>query len=217
LFRESYRLLALLGAFLLAVFLLYRWSGWKGFAVIGFIAFLLLAFTVYFFRDPRRVIPPGPECIVSPADGRVIATGEVKNVEGYDGPARTVAIFLSVWDVHVNRIPVDGKVARLEYRKGDFKRAYLSDASEHNEQTRILIDSPRGKVLVRQIAGILARRIVCRLREGDAVARGERFGMIKFGSRMELALPLSVQLRVSVGDKVKGGETIIGVFQHDRQ
>ncbi len=182
-----------------------------------FIALLLFAFTVFFFRDPRRAIPPGPEHIVSPADGRVIAVGEAGRVEGYDGPARTVAIFLSVWDVHVNRNPVDGKIARVEYRKGDFKRAYLSDASEHNEQTRILIESPRGKVLVRQIAGILARRIVCRLKEGDAVVRGERFGMIKFGSRTEVALPPSVRLRVSVGDKVKGGETIIGDFQHDQQ
>ena len=216
-FRESYRLLALLGAVLLSCFPLYRWSGWTGFAAVGFIALLLFAFTVFFFRDPRRAIPPGPEHIVSPADGRVIAVGEAGRVEGYDGPARTVAIFLSVWDVHVNRNPVDGKIARVEYRKGDFKRAYLSDASEHNEQTRILIESPRGKVLVRQIAGILARRIVCRLKEGDAVVRGERFGMIKFGSRTELALPPSVRLRVSVGDKVRGGETIIGDFQHDQQ
>lgn len=215
-FKESYRLLGLFGVLLSAGFLLYRWSGWKGFAAVGFIALLLFVFTVYFFRDPRRDVPPDPGSIVSPADGRIVAVEESESVEGCDGPTRTVAIFLSVWDVHVNRSPVDGKIARVEYRKGDFKRAYLSDASAHNEQTRILIESPLGKVLVRQIAGILARRIICNLRAGDKVVRGERFGMIKFGSRTELALPQSVRLRVSVGDKVKGGETIIGVFQHGK-
>jgi phosphatidylserine decarboxylase len=216
LFRESYWLLACLGVVLLAAWALYRWSGWNGFALLACLAGLLIAFTVYFFRNPERSIPTDPVCIVSPADGKVIAVGESAGVEGYGGPARTVAIFLSVWDVHVNRIPVDGKVVRVEYRKGDFKRAYLADASEHNEQTRILIETPRGKVLVSQIAGILARRIVCRLKEGDIVTRGERFGMIKFGSRAELVLPPSVRLRVSVGDRVKGGETIIGEFQNDR-
>jgi phosphatidylserine decarboxylase len=216
LFRESYRLLACICAFLLAAMALYRWSGWRGFAVLACLACLLIAFTGFFFRDPHRSIPSDPACIVSPADGKVIAVGESADVEGYGGPARTVAIFLSVWDVHVNRNPVDGKVVRVEYRKGDFKRAYLADASEHNEQTRILIENPKGKVLVRQIAGILARRIVCRLKEGDTVAKGERFGMIKFGSRAELALPPSVRLRVSVGDRVKGGETIIGEFKNDR-
>jgi phosphatidylserine decarboxylase len=216
LFRESYRLLACFGVALVAAWAFYRLSGWKGFALLACLAGLLIAFTVYFFRNPERSIPTDPVCIVSPADGKVIAVGESAGVEGYGGPARTVAIFLSVWDVHVNRIPVDGKVVRVEYRKGDFKRAYLADASEHNEQTRILIETPRGKVLVSQIAGILARRIVCRLKEGDIVTRGERFGMIKFGSRAELVLPPSVRLRVSVGDRVKGGETIIGEFQNDR-
>lgn len=215
-FRESYRLLACLFVLLLAALAFYRWSGWRGFVLLACLAGLLIAFTGFFFRDPRRSIPSDPACIVSPADGKVIAVGESADVEGYGGPARTVAIFLSVWDVHVNRNPVDGKVVRVEYREGDFKRAYLDDASEHNEQTRILIENPRGKVLVRQIAGILARRIVCRLKQGDTVAKGERFGMIKFGSRAELALPPSVRLRVSVGDRVKGGETIIGEFQNDR-
>jgi phosphatidylserine decarboxylase len=216
LFRESYRLLACLGFVLVAALALYRWSGWRGFVVLACLAGLLIVFTGYFFRDPERSIPADPACIVSPADGKVIAIGESADAEGYGGPARTVAIFLSVWDVHVNRNPVDGKVARVEYRKGDFKRAYLDDASTTNEQTRILIENPRGKVIVKQIAGILARRIVCRLKEGDSVTRGGRFGMIKFGSRAELILPPSVRLAVSVGDRVKGGETIIGEYQNDR-
>ena len=215
-FRESGRLLALFGLIMLSGFVLFRLSGARGFLVVGCAALLLFAFTLYFFRDPQREIPSDPAAIVSPADGKVIAIGETRNAEGYGGPARTVAIFLSVWDVHVNRIPVDGKITRIEYRKGDFKKAYLSDASEHNEQTRILIENPRGKVLVKQIAGILARRIVCRVREGDKVTKGDRFGMIKFGSRAELFLPPSVHLRVSVGDPVKGGETIMGEFPNDR-
>jgi phosphatidylserine decarboxylase len=216
LFRESVRLLALFGFVLLGGLVLFRLSGSKVFLSVGCAAFLLFVFTLYFFRDPQRKIPSDSAAILSPADGKVIAIGETRNAEGYGGPARFVAIFLSVWDVHVNRIPVDGKITRIEYRKGDFKKAYLSDASEHNEQTRILIENPRGKVLVKQIAGILARRIVCRAREGEQVAKGDRFGMIKFGSRAELFLPPSVHLRVSVGDKVKGGETIIGEFSNDR-
>ena len=215
-FRESGRLLALFGMVMLGGLALFRLSGARGFLAVGCGAVLLFAFTLYFFRDPRREIPSDPAAILSPADGKVIAIGETRNAEGYGGPARTVAIFLSVWDVHVNRIPVDGNITRIEYRKGDFKKAYLSDASEHNEQTRILIENPRGKVLVKQIAGILARRIVCRAREGEKVTKGDRFGMIKFGSRAELFLPPSVHLRVSVGDKVKGGETIIGEFSNDR-
>jgi phosphatidylserine decarboxylase len=216
LFRESFRLLALFGLILLGSLALFRITGARVFGIIGFAAFMLFAFTLYFFRDPRREIPSDPAGIVSPADGKVISIGETRNAEGYGGPAQTVAIFLSVWDVHVNRIPVDGKIVRIEYRKGEFKKAYLSDASEHNEQTRILIENPKGKVLVKQIAGILARRIVCRAREGELVKKGDRFGMIKFGSRTELFLPPTVHLLVSVGDKVKGGETIIGEFQNDR-
>jgi phosphatidylserine decarboxylase len=216
LFRESSRLLGLFGIVLLGGFALFRLSGARLFLFVACASLLLFAFTLYFFRDPEREIPADPAAIVSPADGKVVAVGEAKNAEGYGGPARSIAIFLSVWDVHVNRIPVDGKITRVEYRKGDFKRAYLSDASEHNEQTRILIENPRGRVLVKQIAGILARRIVCRVREGQGVTKGERFGMIKFGSRTELFLPPSVHLRVSVGDKVRGGETIIGEYQNER-
>ncbi len=214
-FKESFPLVALSGGAVAASALLYGATRWKVFVALGCVAFLSLAFLLYFFRDPERVIPKGAERIVSPADGKVIEIAEIKNTEFIAGPAHKVAIFLSVWNVHVNRIPVDGKVVYLKYRPGAFKRAYLADASEANEQMAVGIESEKGRFLVKQIAGILARRIVCRLKPEDNVSRGGRFGMIKFGSRTELYLPVSVHLRVSVGDRVKGGETIIGELPHE--
>lgn len=191
-------------------------STFKLFLVFGAIFFILLLFVFYFFRDPQRHVPDDANLVVSPADGKIVEIGETKDVDFFGKAVRKVAIFMSVWDVHINRIPMDGKIVLLKYQKGSFKRAYLADASERNEQMWIGIENKNGKTLVKQIAGILARRIVCRLREGDAVVRGGRFGMIKFGSRVELFLPLDVHLRVSIGDKVKGGQSIIGELKHEQ-
>jgi phosphatidylserine decarboxylase len=215
LFKESLPMIAAWTAGLVLMLAVHRLTQSRIFIVLGSVFVLLLLFTLYFFRDPERVIPEGADRIVSPADGKVVEITECQEPDFIGGKAIQVAIFLSVWDVHVNRIPVDGRVAFLEYRKGEFRKAYLAEASEFNERMEIGIEGPRGKFLVKQIAGILARRIVCRVRKGDPVTRGDRFGMIKFGSRTELFLPTSVRLRVTVGEQVHGGETIIGDFSNE--
>ncbi len=202
-------------------FLILCWklSSWSLFWIpIGLVS-ALLAFTAFFFRDPQRIIPDREGVILSPADGKVIEIADVRDASfvGFlKGPAKRVAIFLSVWDVHINRIPVTGSVAYLHYQKGQFLRAYENEAGSRNEQMLIGIESKRGKVLMKQIAGILARRIVCRLHEKQQVTRGDRFGMIKFGSRAELYFPTSVNVTLKMGDKVKAGQTIIGEFTHGK-
>jgi phosphatidylserine decarboxylase len=210
LFRESFGILIF--EFILFVFSVLGLliSHWKGFFVIGGMVLLFTAFTLFFFRDPSRTIPTGEGLVVSPADGKVIHIGEVSNVQFCGGPCRMVAIFLSVWNVHVNRAPIEGRVRFLKYCPGKFYQAFRPEAGDQNEQMWIGIEGKVGKVLVKQIAGILARRIVCHLQQGDKVKLGDRFGLIKFGSRVELYLPLSVQLRISEGDRIYGGKTIIG-------
>lgn len=175
-----------------------------------FFGFLALGFA-FFFRDPERVIPSESRLILAPADGRVV---DIKDEENrfLGATAKRVGIFLSVFDVHVNRVPVSGEVAYREYRPGKKLPANSAFASRENECCEIGLVNGKGKVVVRQIAGVLARRIVCRVKAGDKVQPGERFGMIKFGSRVELVLPPSVRLAVSLRQKVKGGETVIGEF-----
>jgi phosphatidylserine decarboxylase len=214
LIKESASLLAVFGAGLAFSCGLYARFRSPVFLAGGALFLLLLLFTLFFFRNPDRRVPRSAEAVLAPADGRIVEVGQVQHAPYLEGPAHKVAIFLSVWDVHVNRIPVDGRVTFLSHRPGAFLRAYLPNASERNEQMWIGVESPRGKFLTKQIAGILARRIVCRLREGDSVEKGSRFGMIKFGSRVELYCPPSVAIRVAVGDHVKAGETIIGEIPH---
>lgn len=174
----------------------------------------LMILTLYFFRDPDRVIPTGEGLVVSPADGRIVRVEESVSLPMYMVPAKMVAIFLSLGDVHINRVPISGRVVSLEYSPGCYRPAFTHRSSECNEQQLVGIKGAMGKVYIKQIAGMVARRIVCRLRVGDRIRRGERFGMIKFGSRIELFLPSSVMLKVSEGDRVRGGESIIGV-NHD--
>jgi phosphatidylserine decarboxylase len=201
------------------LFMVFSWRvfSWAGFAFLAGLVLIVAIFTMYFFRDPDRVVPENERAILSPADGKIIELGEMSESSGpsfVKGPVKKIAIFLSVWDVHVNRVPISGTVERLEYKKGRFLRAYESAAGTENEQMVIGIRSRYGNVLMKQIAGILARRIVCRLKKGESVQRGERFGMIKFGSRAELVFPASVRVRVRIGDAVKAGQTIIGEFVH---
>jgi phosphatidylserine decarboxylase len=179
--------------------------------------FLLLAFFIHFFRDPERRIPTEPGAIVAPADGTVSDVGICEESRFIQGESLRIGIFLSVFDVHVNRSPVDGRVAYLDYRRGRFLNALRFEAcSRENECNTVGLMTeavPGGRVLVRQIAGALAQRIVCACRLGEPLARGQRFGMIKFGSRTELFLsrPNSLEIRVKVGDHVKGGETVLAV------
>lgn len=172
-----------------------------------------LAFTLSFFRDPVRRPPPGDETLVSPADGRVTDIGEVPAGRDLDEPSVRVGIFLSVFDVHVNRTPCAGVVKSTRYTPGEFLDARNPECAKRNERNDILIERPatRDQVLVRQISGAIARRIVCGIRENDVVEKGQRVGMIKFGSRTELYVPSRslAEVTVKVGDRVKGGETVI--------
>ena len=179
-----------------------RRYGWAtGFGVLG-------AFFAYFFRDPERIIPTAPGLVVSPADGRVVIAGPSDGRWSPPGQWQQVTIFLSPMDVHMNRTPVGGRVTRIEYRPGKFLPAYKEDASE-NELNEIWIDHDGEPVVVRQIVGVLARRVVCRVAEGQSLERGERIGLMKFGSRMDVFLPIRAQLLVQVGQTVVGGETVL--------
>lgn len=187
-------------------------SGWW-FGRVWAVPFLVLAaFFLFFFRDPDRHPPTGPNLVVSPADARIMVAGERVWPGAPPGEWQTISMFLSPMDVHINRLPVEGRITRVEYHPGSFLPAYRKEAGELNEWTEVWIDSPRGPVVVRQIVGILARRIVCRVKPGDAAERGARFGVMKFGSRIDMFLPLSATVLVKAGDKVVGGETVIATL-----
>lgn len=173
------------------------------------LSWLFVGFSLFFFRDPERTIPPGEDLILSAADGTVVDIKEVQEDKFIKNRAKQVSIFLSVFNVHVNRVPISGRVGYFNYVPGKFIQAYKDKASEDNEQTIIGIENSKTKIVMKQIAGILARRIVCNIREGNSVNRGERFGMIKFGSRVDMIFPQDVEVVVNVGQKVKGGESII--------
>jgi phosphatidylserine decarboxylase len=170
---------------------------------------LLAAFFLWFFRDPEREIPTGEGFIVSPGDGKV---EEAEWIETTAGSRFRVSIFLSVFDVHVNRSPMSGNITLMEYREGQFLNAMNAESAVLNEQTLIVIDDGTHSVSFKQIAGLLARRIVCDLKTGDVVRRGQRMGMIKFGSRVDVLMPADVELRVKQGDRVKGGSSVLGVL-----
>jgi phosphatidylserine decarboxylase len=181
---------------------------WSGTHMIGLTAVpvLLGIFLVWFFRDPPRRVPGAPGLIVSPADGKV---EDAEWIETTGGSRVRVSIFLNVFDVHVNRVPVSGTVTLAEYREGQFLNALNAESAVHNEQTLVTIDAGDYSVSFKQIAGLLARRILCNLHEGDQVVRGERMGLIKFGSRVDVLLPAGVELRVRAGDRVKGGTSVL--------
>lgn len=167
--------------------------------------FFLAAFVLYFFRDPERV-PPAGAWVVSPADGRVL---EVRQIEMEGQTVWKIGIFLSIFDVHVNRSPIAGVIRDVRYTPGKFLMAYRPEASVENEQNTVTIDGERFTVTFKQIAGVLARRIVFRKKAGDRVECGERVGLIKFGSRVDIFLPLDLQPSVSVGDHVRGGDSVL--------
>jgi phosphatidylserine decarboxylase len=168
-----------------------------------------LLFTVYFFRDPRRDSPVGTGLVLSPADGRVVDLREVDDLRFPGGRARRLSIFLSIFDVHVNRAPASGAVQQVVYSRGRFRAAFHGKASEENERNRIDLDTPDGPLAVTQIAGAIARRIVCDVAPGDRLAAGERFGMIRFGSRVDLFLPLDATPAVGKGDRVRAAATVL--------
>ena len=169
---------------------------------------LLLLFCLNFFRDPLRKIPRGKGIFVSPADGKIV---QIKPVDDPDiGKANLVSIFLNVFNVHVNRTPVGGSVSEVQHKKGKFLAAFNHSASDENEQSNIHIHSKEGMIKVKQIAGLLARRIRCYVQKGSHLNTGDKLGFIMFGSRVDIILPDIITLRVKLGQKVKGGESIIG-------
>ena len=170
---------------------------------------VLAAAFLFFFRDPERQSPGDPTVVLSPADGRVLVAGSAQPEAAPPGEWLQISIFLSPLDVHINRVPVSGHVMRVEFRRGRYLPAYRAEAATVNECSEVWVDHNGQPVVFRQLVGILARRVVCRLQPGRHVQAGERYGVMKFGSRMDVFLPMTAVLCVSVGDRVKGGETVL--------
>jgi phosphatidylserine decarboxylase len=194
---------------LIAGFVLQNIWGWIS-ALLGII---IILFTLWFFRDPQRIIPTealeNHSIIIAPADGKVVEILEMEEKEFLKGKARQISIFLSPLDVHVNRSPVSGTVEFYRYMQGDYMVAWHPKASELNEQSRIGVQNEFGKVFFKQITGVLARRIVCTVKQGDLLQTGEQIGMMKFGSRMDIIVPLDAEILVHKDERTRGGETII--------
>jgi phosphatidylserine decarboxylase len=171
--------------------------------------FILAAFFLFFFRDPDRAVTDSPATVLSPADGKVMVAGPVTQQQVPAGTWQQISIFLSPMDVHVNRMPVGGRITKVQYHPGRFLPAYKAEAGDLNEYTEVWVDHFGQTIVFRQIVGILARRIVCRAREGDVVKAGERFGVMKFGSRMDIYLPVTATILVSPGEKVVAGVTVV--------
>jgi phosphatidylserine decarboxylase len=174
--------------------------------VWSLVPILFGAFFLWFFRDPKRTIPKGEGLVVSPADGLVTETARIETPEG---PRQRISIFLNVFDVHVNRSPIAGEVTSVRYQKGKFLNAMSQECADRNEQNIVTVRGEGMEVVFKQIAGLIARRIVFDLREGDRVERGQRVGLIKFGSRTDIILPAEAEICVRVGQRVKGGASII--------
>ena len=189
-------------------------AAWLGWYLLAAGAGLVTLFVSWFFRNPARVVPQDPDVVVAPGDGKVIAIEEEFEPRFLKDRSIRLTIFLNVFDVHINRAPCDGVVQEVQYQPGVFLVASRPDATIRNEQNALMLTTAQGvKVLCVQVAGLIARRIVCWASAGERVRRGERFGLIRFGSRMDTFLPLGTVLKVSVGDRVKGGETILGVLR----
>jgi len=184
--------------------------GWK---TVGFVSLLLTLFVLFFFRDPERLVPQGKRVVVSPADGKVIVVKDIYEPYYLKKDVKQISIFLSVFNVHVNRTPYGGTVEMVKYNPGRFHVASVDKASLDNEQTAMVIVDGKDKVLVKQIAGLIARRIICYAKPGDTLKTGERFGLIRFGSRVDIFLPSDAELKVKVGDRIKGARDVIGVLK----
>ena len=182
-----------------------------GLVSLTIVAGALTLIVLYFFRDPERTVPEGKNLFVSPADGKVIVIRDIYADRHLKADTKQISIFMSPLDVHINRAPCDGKVSVVKYSPGKFMAAYKDDASVKNENIVMVLDAEKERVLVRQVAGFVARRAVCRVKAGDMLKRGERYGLIKFSSRLDVYLPKDAEIKVRPGDRVKAGETIIGI------
>ena len=194
-------------AFTTAVFAL------LGITALAIAGLLVTGFICFFFRDPDRLIPVGDGLVVSPADGKVIKVMTVEQTPYFEGPCTRISVFMSIFNVHVNRVPHEGTIRRVHYHPGKFFSANLDKASTDNEHNALLLESPSGRpVGFVQIAGLVARRIICAVQPGDVLEKGQRFGMICFGSRLDIYLPVDTDVQVAKGDKVQAGSTIIGCW-----
>lgn len=201
--KEGYPYIIIFAATTIVAFLLGgKWMVLVSSAVTGFM--------VFFFRDPERNIPAGENIFVSPADGKIILIKDVFEDAHLKSDAKMISIFMSPFNVHVNRVPCDCTVKHVQHNKGIFMAAYKDSASMKNENIKMTLATKYGDMLVRQVAGFIARRAVCRVKTGDMLKRGERYGIIKFSSRVDIYLPKETLIKVKLGDRVKAGETIIG-------
>lgn len=201
---EGYPFIGLF-AFITLIFALLGWG------IFTLILLALTLFTTYFFRNPERITPQDKDLIIAPADGEVIFVGEVDENRYFQGRVKKISIFMSVFNVHINRVPLSGKVIDKFYQRGEFFNASLDKASDQNEQAGLLLEDDQGrKILFVQIAGLIARRIVSYPAIGDNLKAGQRYGLIRFGSRVDLYLPLETQLDISLGAKTVAGESILG-------
>lgn len=204
---EGYPFIAL-SAFITLVFAALGWG------LLTLIFLFLTLFTIYFFRNPERQLPDDPDAVVAPADGKVIYVGKVTEGQHLKGESIKVSIFMNVFSVHVNRVPFSGKVLSTFYRKGEFYNAALAKASLENEQAGMLLETKgRKKLLVVQIAGLIARRIISYPEVGDKLERGMRYGLIRFGSRVDLYFPAGSDIKLREGQQTVAGETIVGYIQ----
>ncbi len=186
---------------------------WYGLTAVGSIGAAAALFTLWFFRNPRRSVPDDPSAIVSPADGRVLSVERLFEARVLKEDMQRVSIFMGLTDVHVNRIPCDGRIVGRYYYPGKFFSAFKEKASLDNEQQALVLETAKGqRVMFIQIAGLVARRIVTWVKEGDAVQRGRRYGLIRFGSRMDVYLPLTARVTVKPGDRVAGASSVLGVW-----
>jgi phosphatidylserine decarboxylase len=197
----------ILGGLVLAIVALWLVNPFVGIALL-----VVTTFFLFFFRDPERDVTAPPDAVVSPADGRVMVAGPSTTASFPADRWQQISIFLSPTDVHVNRMPVSGRVTQVKYHPGRFLPAYRAEAGELNEYTEVTVDHGGLIIVVRQIVGILARRIVCRVKEGDEVQAGSRFGVMKFGSRMDIFIPVASTMQTKVGEKVVGGITVLAML-----
>lgn len=204
--QEARNYILLVGLIIVQLIILQLW--W-----LTFIAITILGFIIFFFRDPPRVVPPLDRAIVSAADGTVVDITQVYEDKFLNQSVQRVSIFLSIFDVHVNRSPMKGEVKYVQYQPGRFKNALSGKSSQYNEHNLVGIENGQSRILVKQIAGMIARRIVCNCDIGDCISTGDKIGLIKFGSRVEIYLPLDAKLQVKLKDKVKAGESIIALRQ----
>ncbi|MFK5926455.1 MAG: phosphatidylserine decarboxylase family protein [Desulfuromusa sp.] len=204
--REGYPFIALF-AFITLVFALLGW------AILTLLLLFLTLFSAYFFRNPERVVPVGDDLVVAPADGKVIFVGEVQEDRYFKDQVTKVSIFMSVFNVHVNRVPCDGKVVEMYYNKGGFVNASYDKASESNEQSGILLETENdSRILFVQIAGLIARRIVTYPVIGDVLQKGARYGLIRFGSRVDIFFPKNADVTATLGEQTIAGETVLGTL-----